>query len=136
MKELRKLAENENIDVIEKYLPSRLKGFYFRKGRDMLICLEKRLNNLNKKMVLAHELGHHFKSYGDTFNISKIDCNDISRSELVAKRWEADFLIPEIILENNVLPYLDIYPLCIIAEDINVTEEILKIRLEIYKNDK
>jgi hypothetical protein len=39
-------------------------------------------------------------------------------------------LIPDLVFENMVLPYLDIYPLSTIAEDIGVTEDLLKLRLE------
>lgn len=32
-------------DLIERYLPDRIKGFYNRKGKNKLICFEKKIKH-------------------------------------------------------------------------------------------
>ncbi len=70
MQKLYQLAENENILVKEEHLPGSIKGLFYREGKFNLICLEKRLNDTNKRIVFAEELGHYFTSYGNTLNLS------------------------------------------------------------------
>jgi len=47
----------------------------------------------------------------------------------------AKFLILDLVLKTLAIPYLKSYPLNIIAKDIGVTEKILRLRLEVYKNE-
>jgi len=132
MKRLYQLAENENIKVVEEYLPGEIKGFYFRKNKTQLICLEKRLNHINKRIVFAEELGHHFTSYIDTLELSRTGCKITGKVEYIARKWAAEFLIPDEAFKDVIKKskYLSLY---YISEELNVTEELLKLRLELYK---
>lgn len=133
MQKLYELAEAENIDVIEKHLPGSLKGFYFRQGKSKLICLEKRLNYVNKRIVFAEGLGHHFTSYGDTVDLSRPDFGTVSKNEYIARKWAAEFLIPDKefskLVENKERFHdLNIHYL---AEEFGVTKKFLGFRWNI-----
>lgn len=134
MQKLYELAETENIKVVEEYLPGKLKGFYYRKGKDKLICLEKRLNYVNKRIVFAEELGHHFTSYGNTFNLSRPDFITCNKNEYLARKWAAEFLIPDRIFKKTIGKDFWDLDLNDIAEDFGVTEELLEFRWNVWVN--
>ena len=135
MEDLFELAENENIDVIEKNLPDTLKGFYYRNGEDKLICLEKILGSKSKRVVFAEELGHHFTSYDDTLNLNRLDFNAESKGEYPARRWAAEFLIPDSELEELVNFGEDL-DLDDIADRYGVSRGFLKFRYEIWASKR
>lgn len=75
-----------------------------------IICLSKKLNPLNNRAhfrtVLGEELGHHFTTIGDKIPRTHTCYRDklmISKAELSALRWAAEFLIPSSELENAMI---------------------------------
>jgi len=132
MQKLYELAETENIKVVEEYLPGKIKGFYFRKGKSQLICLEKRLTYVNKRIVFAEELGHHFTSFGNTFNLSRPDFVTLGKNEYLARKWACEFLIPNSEIKKLLRKeYFNIYD---IAEEFGVTKEFLEFRWDVLVN--
>ena len=130
MEWLSEFAKYEKIDVIEKKLPPRISGFYYRNGSKRLICIEKDLDKKNKRITFAEELGYHFCSKGKAFLISKKVNNAPNTSDKKSKDFEARFLIPDNIVEA-ITHYIDIYPLQFIADKLGVTEDLLKLRLKL-----
>lgn len=121
--------------IIIKNLPDEINGLYLTNGKKAVIYINSNLNNTQKVCVIAHELTHHY--YYPDCNFYKCkNYSEICNCNWVENRIEkktAKTLIPDLALESLVIPYLDIYPLSVLAEEINATEEILKLRLEIYK---
>lgn len=121
--------------IIIKNLPDEINGLYLSNGKRAAIYINSNLNNAQKVCAIAHELIHHYyypdcNFYKCTNYFEICNCNWIENK--TAKKV-TEWLISDIVFERLVLPYLDIYPLSVLAEEINVTEEILKLRLEIYK---
>jgi Zn-dependent peptidase ImmA (M78 family) len=134
MQELYDLAEAENIKVVEEYLPGKIRGFYFRKGKAKLICLDRKLHYIEKRCVFAEELGHHFTSYGNIFSLSRSDKFQ-SENEYLAKKWACKFLIPDSFIKNqSKYGYLHV-SLFDAAEEIEVTEKFLEFRLNLWINE-
>ena len=134
MELLFEIARNEGIDVIEKKLPPNISGFYYRNGSKKLICIEKDLDKKNKRITFAEELGYHFYSSGKAFFISKKVNNTPNIVEKKSRDFAARLLIPDNILEA-ITNYIDFYPLQFIANEIGVTEDLLKLRLKIAKSE-
>lgn len=134
MKKLFEIAECENIKVIEKQLPSRIKGFFYRNGKFNLICLEKRLNKINKRIVFAEEIGHYFTSYDNTFNMSRPDFGTCSKDEYTARKWAAKFLIPDKVLKKIVQRDSNLN-FKQIADELGVTREFLEFRYSVWENN-
>lgn len=60
-------AEKERVKVIEVHFKSkRIKGLYI----DGVIATNKNMDNKDKTCILAEELGHHYKSYGNILDQS------------------------------------------------------------------
>lgn len=81
-------ASMSNVDVVEKSLRGRNKGFY----SDGLIVIDKRLCTIiEKACILAEELGHHYTSSGII-----LDQKDIRnrQQELRARQWAYQCMIP------------------------------------------
>ena len=134
MKELFELAENENIKVIEKYLPNRIKGFFYRNGKSCIICFEKRLNKTNKRIIFAEELGHYYTSSGHIFNLSRPDFDTCSKNEYLARKWAAKFLIPDrkfkkIIEKDSNLNLKQV------ADELGVSKELLEFKWNVWGNN-
>lgn len=58
---LLKEAEKERIEVYEINFKGNIKGLY----SDNVIGINKNLSNKDKICIIAEELGHHYRSYGD-----------------------------------------------------------------------
>lgn len=95
MEALYRIAENENIIVIESCLPNSLNGFFYRNNRFNLICLKRELKKINKRITFAHELGRYFTSGGNVLFQDREFFNNCSRYEYLARKWIAEFLIPK-----------------------------------------
>jgi len=67
--DLLETAEKEGIEILENNRIGRLKGLYVDNTITLNTSLE---TNLDKKWVLAEELGHHFLSFGDIRDQSKL----------------------------------------------------------------
>ncbi|WP_340373252.1 ImmA/IrrE family metallo-endopeptidase [Peribacillus sp. FSL E2-0218] len=117
------LTEYAEIPVKEIELQYGFRGLY-RNGH---IIIDKLQTNVQKRCVLAEELGHHFKTVGNIIDQTKL--NNV-RQEKIARRWAYNKLIP--------LPcFVEAYEYgCSnrfeISEFLNVTEEFLQEALERY----
>lgn len=80
-------AEEENIEVIEvAFRCDKIKGLYC----DGVIATNKNMNNKEKASVLAEEIGHHYKSYGDILDQSVV----VNRKEeRKARIWAYEKLV-------------------------------------------
>lgn len=118
-------AEEENIIVKEKSFESSLDGLYFNNK----IALNKNtlVRNCEKACVLAEELGHHHKTYGNIIDLNNIDN---IKQENKARLYAYDKLVG---INGLVNAYSagcrNLYD---IADYLNVTEEFLSAAIEEY----
>lgn len=112
------------IDLYERNMPVNIKGLY----ADNIIWLNKTLPSVvEKKCVLAEELGHHHTTEGDILNQSSIANR---KQELYARRWAYRKLVPlNMFLEAHRNNITNRYEL---ADFIGVTEEFLDEAVEWY----
>lgn len=105
-------------------MPKRIKGLY----ADNNVWINKLIKtNVEKRCILAEEIGHHETSFGDI-----LDLNDIrkSKQELKARQWAYEKLVP---LKKIVQAYHErIKGRHEIAEFLGVTEEFLQSSIDRY----
>lgn len=120
------IAESEKIEICEYNFKSDIKGLYC----DNVIGISTNLDTtLEKKCILAEELGHHYTSYGDILDQSEI-CS--RKQELIAKRWAYEKLVPlQKIIDGSFAGCRNVFEL---SEYLEVTEEFLLEALEQYQN--
>ncbi|KGR83512.1 ImmA/IrrE family metallo-endopeptidase [Lysinibacillus odysseyi] len=119
-------ASLNNIEIYEKYMPSRLKGLY---GNNIIWINKHMLTRTEKACVLAEELGHHHTSVGDILDQSNIENR---KQELRARRWAFERLIPfSKIVQAHRLHISNRYEL---ADFLGVTEDFLQAALDWYKS--
>lgn len=114
---------NFDIEIIEKKLPGRLRGMY----GDHTILINEELTELEKKCILAEELGHHLRNYGDVLNKK---CLVSIKQEILARRWGHQYLIP---LDNILKAKSSCENIYQLAEELDVTEEFLKEAINHYQ---
>ena len=120
-------AEKENIEVYEYDFKSSIKGLYI----DNVIGIDKKLTNREKTCIIAEEIGHYHKSYGDILDQSYITNR---KEERKARIWAYKRLIGITDLinayKNGVRNRFEL------AEYLNVTEtfieEVISYYLQIY----
>lgn len=79
--------EKEGIEYFENNCIGKMKGLYI----DNTITLNSNIDTeAEKKCILAEELGHHFTSYGNIIDQSKIENR---KQERIARAWAYDRLI-------------------------------------------
>lgn len=79
--------EKEGIEYFENNYIGKMKGLYI----DNTITLNSNIDTeAEKKCILAEELGHHFTSYGNIIDQSKIENR---KQERIARAWAYDRLI-------------------------------------------
>lgn len=115
MNKLIRLAEKNNIEIIEMRLAGNLKGLY----ADNIIALRKGLSEKEKNCMLAEELGHHFTTYGDILDQTDI-CN--RKQELKARAWGIEALAN---LDLLIEGYFNTYDSSELAEYLDITDEFL-----------
>lgn len=80
-------VEKEGIEYFENNYIGKMKGLYI----DNTITLNSNIDTeAEKKCILAEELGHHFTSYGNIIDQSKIENR---KQERIARAWAYDRLI-------------------------------------------
>lgn len=92
------LAESEGITIVWHQF-SHIDGLYVHTPSlaSPVIALSNALHNQERRLrcVLAHELGHHFKTAGHPIiAASSTSCIDVRRNELRATRWAVSLLVP------------------------------------------
>ncbi|MGG7160202.1 hypothetical protein BH721_01510 [Clostridium baratii] len=119
-------AAKDGLKIKEKPLSFGLKGLY-KNGK---IIIDKNLNtNTERRCILAEEIGHHHKTYGNI-----IDENDISnkKQERIARIWAYKKLVglTDIIRAHKY----GVKSRFEFAEYLNVTESFLDEALSYYKD--
>lgn len=120
-----KEAEKEDVEVVEKNLPKRIKGLYC----DGCIAINKNITTYKEKAcVLSEELGHYHTSSGDILDQSKIMNR---KQERLARAWGYKRLVGIIDLVNAYEQGVkNRYEL---AEYLGVTEEFIDECINYYK---
>ncbi|MDQ8092285.1 ImmA/IrrE family metallo-endopeptidase [Bacillus amyloliquefaciens] len=80
-------ASRHRIEVIERFMPSRLKGLY----SSGIIWINKKQSLIEKGCTIAEELGHHFTSYGDILDLKELESR---KQEKRARNWAYKKLVP------------------------------------------
>ncbi|MCY7948714.1 ImmA/IrrE family metallo-endopeptidase [Bacillus atrophaeus] len=116
-------ASRNRIEVIERFMPSRLKGLY----SSGIIWINKKQSLIEKGCTIAEELGHHFTSYGDILDLKELESR---KQEKRARNWAYKKLVPLTkIIEAQKAGIRSRYEL---AEFLNVTEHFLEEALKRY----
>lgn len=68
------------------------KGLYYYDGETGLALIENKLNSVDKKCILAEEIGHHYTSYGNILNMKYASSR---KQEHKARVWGAKKLISQ-----------------------------------------
>ncbi|GKX27879.1 hypothetical protein SH1V18_03590 [Vallitalea longa] len=126
MTKLLQYIEDENIQLIEADIPvKKLKGLYY----DNTIIIDKEVSTtIQKKCILAEEIGHYFTSTGDILDQSNITNK---KQENKARAWAFEKLI-------GLMDIINAYKCGVrnkfeLAEYLDVTEEFLNEAVEYYK---
>ncbi|MEG0282318.1 MAG: ImmA/IrrE family metallo-endopeptidase [Clostridia bacterium] len=132
MEELYIEAYSNNINIIEEY--NEYFKFKAMLYKNLIILNDFFLvSNIDKKCNLAHELGHFFT---DFYYINYTDnsyFNSLieSRNESRAERWAIVKLISKDALMEQIELGLNVFE---IAENLEVTEDLVRKAYELYKN--
>ncbi|MCI9883857.1 MULTISPECIES: ImmA/IrrE family metallo-endopeptidase [Bacillus] len=117
-------ATASGIDVYEKVLSLKTKGLY----GDNVIWINRTLSSVEKTCTLAEELGHHFTTYGNILDQTKLKNR---KQELRAREWGYKLLFPlERLIDAQKEGIRNRFEL---AEYLNVTEQFLEDALKRYK---
>ncbi|WP_342499479.1 ImmA/IrrE family metallo-endopeptidase [Bacillus sp. FSL W7-1034] len=117
-------ATASGIDVYEKVLSLKTKGLY----GDNVIWINQTLSSVEKTCTLAEELGHHFTTYGNILDQTKLKNR---KQELRAREWGYKLLFPlERLIDAQKEGIRNRFEL---AEYLNVTEQFLEDALKRYK---
>lgn len=118
-------AEKDGIRSKEKRLEYDFKGLYCN-GR--IIIDAELATDCEKRCILSEELGHHYKTFGDITDQTKLENR---KQELIARRWGYEKLVGIVDLINAYnYGCKNRYE---ISERLNVTEEFLEEALEYYR---
>lgn len=120
-------AHQEDIDIYEESMSTRIKGLY----ADNVIWLNKHLPTTNDKVcVLAEELGHYHTTTGDILDQSDINNR---KQEKQARNWAYKRLVPL----HKIIKAFDagVQNRHELAEYLNVTEAFLLDALKRYKEE-
>lgn len=125
---LLKEAIQHGIDTYEKPMRQTVKGLY----SDKIIWINKHLSTtIEKKCILAEELGHHHTSVGDILNQTELRNR---KQENLARDWAYKKLIPLTkIVQSQREEIRNKYEL---AEFLGVTESFLEDALKWYKEKR
>ncbi|MDF2530875.1 MAG: hypothetical protein K0Q65_456 [Clostridia bacterium] len=85
--DLQQIIDDEKIEVIEKNMTGKNKGFY----ADNTMMLDTKMSSSEKRCKIGEELGHHFTSAGDI--ISQDTILNV-KQERKARVWGYENLVP------------------------------------------
>lgn len=126
------LVDNEKIKVYECNIDNANGIFVNINGINAIALNKKEIDTSTKeKCVVAEELGHYY--YDATYSPLCLDVSFINKQEFRAKKWAFKTLIPA----SQIIYLLNhgITDICEMAEEIGVTEELLKMACEYYKEN-
>ena len=120
------LAQHLNIEIIEHNL-STAYGMYKLVNQNKFIFINNKLDDITKKFVLAHELGHAILHRSSpSFYFKNHTLIKTSMYEVEANTFAAELIISDNELKE-ALSYG--YTILQIASAFNVTEDLLKLKL-------
>jgi Zn-dependent peptidase ImmA (M78 family) len=124
--QLEQLADDEGIEIIEFLFKSSNKGMY----SDSVIAINKNIKTrVEKKCILAEELGHHYTTSGNIIDLKNI-CN--RKQELTARKWSYEKLVPlKSLINASFEGCATLYEL---SEYLDVTEQFLIDTLKYYES--
>lgn len=131
MERLLVLVEEQGIILERGFLYPPIDAFYFcEPGSKPVITIGKHISDARQlRVILAHELGHHFTSVGDTVHrhLCYSDALTTSKAERAATKWAAEFLLPQ----SEVLLTIGtgLQTCSEIADHFGVTEELAEYRV-------
>ena len=131
MERLLQLADEQKIILERSYLYPPIDAFYFHEpGTRPVITIGTHISDSRLlRVILAHELGHHFTSAGDMIHEHRCysDVLTTSKAERTAAKWAAEFLMPQ--SELAAVIGSGLRDKCEIAEHFGVTEELAEYRV-------
>jgi Zn-dependent peptidase ImmA (M78 family) len=131
---VRSKAEKLNINIYEKRLPSGIEGFYVSDGLDKFIVVDSTLTEIKKNCVITHELIHYQKTSGHqaVAHFSVTGAIPTRKAERKVEKETALALISDRELEQALSKAED-QTEWQIAEELGVTVDVLRLRIELYK---
>lgn len=122
---LKRIASQQGLDIYERKLHPNTKGLY----ADDVIWINRDIpTQIEKRCILAEELGHYHTSSGDI--LDQKDLNN-RKQEKRARSWAYEYLVP---LSKIIEAYHDgIAGRHALAEYLEVTEEFLQSAIDRYR---
>ncbi len=117
-------ADARGLEVYEKSLRGDIKGLF----QDDIIWLDKTLSDIEKRCILAEEIGHYETTTGNI-----LDQNDIRnrKQELRARQWAYERILPlSTLVQAHCARVKGRHD---IADFLNVTEEFLQASINRYQ---
>ncbi len=122
-------TEKQDVEVIEVDLGTRKKcGKYLSNNKENIIIINSNMTNTEKCEVLYEELGHHYTSFGNILDQSRINN---AKQEKCARNWVYEKSV-------GIVSLINAFEKCInnrhdLAEYLNVTEKFLEEAIKHYK---
>jgi Zn-dependent peptidase ImmA (M78 family) len=117
-------SDARGLEVFEVSLRGNIKGLF----QDEIIWVDKSLSEVEKRCILAEEIGHYETTTGNI-----LDQNDIRnrKQELRARQWAYERIIPlSSLVQAHCARVRDRHD---IADFLNVTEEFLQASIDRYQ---
>jgi Zn-dependent peptidase ImmA (M78 family) len=118
---LSRILREEKIEVVER--KSWWKELFVADEVHREICLQKGLARAEKRVLLAHALGHHFLHRGNRFYFAEADPEALETQEQEAWEFAAFLLIP-----TKELTPLAHRPLSALARRFGVPVDVMRLR--------
>jgi Zn-dependent peptidase ImmA (M78 family) len=127
-------AEKLNVNIYEKRLPSGIEGFYVSDSLDKFIVVDSTLTEIKKNCIITHELIHHQRTPGHqaVAHFSVTEAIPVRKAERKVEKETALALISDKELEKALAKAGDRTE-WEIAEELGVTVDVLRLRIELYK---
>jgi len=122
------IAEKENVEIFDYPLTNNLHGIYIDKTKT--IGIDEKLTEIEKKCILAEELGHYYCDA--TYDFYHPDKALIDKAEYRAKKWSIKALVSPSDIEK--VKELGLQYKWEIAEFLGVTESVAEKAIEYYKS--
>lgn len=105
-----KIAEKIGINVIYGEFERKIKGVYISNENEVIIAINSIFNKNKQKIILAHELGHHFL-HNENFNLlrSRDLFPKYSIEEIQANKFASELLIYNADTDSDYIKSLNSY---------------------------
>ncbi|SDF04003.1 protein of unknown function [Thermoanaerobacter thermohydrosulfuricus] len=120
-----KIAEYLGINVVFKTYSVNTKGFFVKTLRNKFIVVNNRLGEDERKIVLAHELGHAVLHSSAPIHFIR----EYTLFPVGAYEEEANIFAAELLIEDTDIEELKHFPTSHIAAALSVNENLVKYKL-------